>query len=165
VDNVRDRNGCGLKGGAAKGSPDGSLGGDPEQSAHPASASSHPLAVDNFLRSRRWRVGGGCGPHCHPQGSRQAARQDEEGDGLQIILIQVKGGRAAMPTAEDGHRLRAVARHPRARQVLLAGTTSAARSWADEFSTRKKTDHRRAVQYRPLIYVSAVISGASRLQS
>jgi hypothetical protein len=39
---------------------------------------------------------------------------------LQIILIQVKGGKAAMPTEEDGHRLRIVARHHRARQVLLA---------------------------------------------
>jgi hypothetical protein len=47
----------------------------------------------------------------------------KRGDGLQIILIQVKGGRAAMPTAEDGHRLRAVARHHRARQVLLATWT------------------------------------------
>lgn len=89
----------------------------------------------------------------------------KRGDGLQIILIQVKGGRAAMPTAEDGHRLRALARHHRARQELLAGTTSAASSWAGEFSTRKKTDHGRAVQYRPLIYFSAVISSASRLQS
>lgn len=71
-----------------------------------------------------------------------------------------------MPTTEDGHRLRAVARHHRARQVLLAGTTSAASSWAGEFSTRKKTDHGRAVQYRAEpIYVSAVICGASRLQS
>jgi len=44
----------------------------------------------------------------------------KRGDGLQIILIQVKGGRAAMPTAEDGHRLRAVCRRHRAQQVLLA---------------------------------------------
>jgi hypothetical protein len=47
----------------------------------------------------------------------------KRGDGLQIVLIQVKGGRAAMPTAEDGHRLRCVARHHRARQVLLATWT------------------------------------------
>ena len=44
----------------------------------------------------------------------------KRGDNFQIILIQVKGGSAAMPTAEDGNRLRAVARHHRARQVLLA---------------------------------------------
>jgi hypothetical protein len=44
----------------------------------------------------------------------------KRGDRLQIILIQVKGGKAAMPTEEDGHRLRIVARHHRARQVLLA---------------------------------------------
>jgi hypothetical protein len=47
----------------------------------------------------------------------------KRGDSLQIILIQVKGGRAAMPTAEDGRRLRAVARHHRARQVLLSAWT------------------------------------------
>ena len=39
---------------------------------------------------------------------------------FQIILIQVKGGYAAKPTAEDGKRLRAVARCHRAREVLLA---------------------------------------------
>jgi hypothetical protein len=44
----------------------------------------------------------------------------KRGDRLQIILIQVKGGKAAMPTEEDGHRLRIVARHHRAQQVLLA---------------------------------------------
>jgi hypothetical protein len=44
----------------------------------------------------------------------------KRGDALQIILIQVKGGQAAMPTIEDGYRLRAVARRHRARQVLLA---------------------------------------------
>jgi hypothetical protein len=42
------------------------------------------------------------------------------GDALQIILIQVKGGAAALPTAEDWMRLRAVARRHRATGVLLA---------------------------------------------
>jgi hypothetical protein len=45
------------------------------------------------------------------------------GDNFQIILIQVKGGTAPMPTAEDGNRLRAVARHHRARGVLLVSWT------------------------------------------
>ena len=36
----------------------------------------------------------------------------KRGDRLQIILIQVKGGKAAMPTEEDGRRLRIVAKHP-----------------------------------------------------
>ncbi len=44
----------------------------------------------------------------------------KRGDSLQIILIQVKGGRSAMPTTEDGRRLRAVARHHNAQKVLLA---------------------------------------------
>jgi hypothetical protein len=44
----------------------------------------------------------------------------KKGDNFQIILIQVKGGSARMPTTEDGDRLRAVALRHRARQVLLA---------------------------------------------
>lgn len=44
----------------------------------------------------------------------------KRGDALQIILIQVKGGSAAMPTTEDGKRLMAVAKQLHARDVLLA---------------------------------------------
>ena len=44
----------------------------------------------------------------------------KRGDALQIILIQVKGGGAAMPTAEDGRRMRAVAKRLHARHILLA---------------------------------------------
>jgi len=47
----------------------------------------------------------------------------KRGDNFQIILIQVKGGSAPMPTADDGNRLRAVARRHRARGVLLAAWT------------------------------------------
>lgn len=47
----------------------------------------------------------------------------KRGDALQMILIQVKGGRAAMPTTEDGRRLRVVARRHRAQHVLLATWT------------------------------------------
>ena len=42
------------------------------------------------------------------------------GDNFQLILIQIKGGAAAMPTRDDAKRLRAVARRHRARHVLLA---------------------------------------------
>jgi hypothetical protein len=42
------------------------------------------------------------------------------GDALQIILIQVKGGTAAMPTREDAARLRTVAKRHCACDVLLA---------------------------------------------
>jgi hypothetical protein len=42
------------------------------------------------------------------------------GDALQIILIQVKGGTAAKPTAEDATRLRAGAKRHGACDVLLA---------------------------------------------
>jgi hypothetical protein len=44
----------------------------------------------------------------------------KRGDALQIILIQVKGGGAAMPTTEDGKRLRIVAKRLHARHILLA---------------------------------------------
>jgi len=47
----------------------------------------------------------------------------KRGDALQIVLIQVKGGRAAKPTAEDGIRLRAVARRYSAGQSLLGTWT------------------------------------------
>lgn len=44
----------------------------------------------------------------------------KRGDSFQIVLIQVKGGYAAKPTAEDAMRLRAVARRHCACAVLLA---------------------------------------------
>jgi len=44
----------------------------------------------------------------------------KRGDALQILLIQVKGGSAAMPTTEDGKRLRVVAKRLHARHILLA---------------------------------------------
>jgi hypothetical protein len=44
----------------------------------------------------------------------------KRGDLFQVILIQVKGGFAAKPTAEDGTRLRIVAKRHGACAVLLA---------------------------------------------
>jgi hypothetical protein len=44
----------------------------------------------------------------------------KRGDLFQIVLIQIKGGNAANPTAEDGKRLRIVARRHGACGVLLA---------------------------------------------
>ncbi len=44
----------------------------------------------------------------------------KRGDALQIILIQVKGGKSAMPTTSDGKRLSAVAKQLHARNILLA---------------------------------------------
>jgi hypothetical protein len=45
------------------------------------------------------------------------------GDALQIVLIQVKGGAAAMPTVTDWTRLRSVAKRHRATGILLAAWT------------------------------------------
>ena len=47
-------------------------------------------------------------------------RGTKRGDNFRIVLIQVKGGNAAMPTRDDAKRLRAVAKTHRARHVLLA---------------------------------------------
>jgi len=44
----------------------------------------------------------------------------KRGDLFEFVLIQVKGGDAAWPTAEDCRRLRAVARRYRAKAVVLA---------------------------------------------
>ena len=44
----------------------------------------------------------------------------KRGDAFQIVLIQVKGGAAARPTAEDGRRLRKVKQLHNAHEVLLA---------------------------------------------
>jgi hypothetical protein len=43
----------------------------------------------------------------------------KRGDLFEIILVQVKGGAARSPTRDDCLRLRAVARHYRARDVVL----------------------------------------------
>jgi hypothetical protein len=66
----------------------------------------------------------------------------KRGDELQIILIQVKGGRAAMPTAEDGRRLRVVARRHRARHVLLATWTKGKAAEFFYLRPRPKEGHR-----------------------
>jgi hypothetical protein len=53
--------------------------------------------------------------------SERACRElgTKRGDALQIVLIQVKGGCAAKPTAEDAKRLQSVARQHNACAVLL----------------------------------------------
>ncbi len=44
----------------------------------------------------------------------------KRGDILDIVLIQVKGGNARFPTREDIDRLKSVARHHRAKAVVLS---------------------------------------------
>lgn len=53
--------------------------------------------------------------HTLPRG-----RALKRGDALQLVLIQVKGGGAAMPTDDDWRRMRAVEKLHGARDVLLA---------------------------------------------
>ncbi len=69
-----------------------------------------------------------------------SGRGMKRGDALQIILVQVKGGSAAMPTFQDGTRLRAVYKLHHARKVLLG-------SWhkgtaVKFFCLRRKPDKR-----------------------
>jgi hypothetical protein len=61
----------------------------------------------------------------------------KRGDVFQMILIQVKGGSAAKPTAEDAKRLRIVARRHGACKVLLAAWKKG--KAARFYSLRKKT--------------------------
>jgi hypothetical protein len=65
-------------------------------------------------------------------------RGTKRGDALQIILIQVKGGNAAKPTAEDATRLRIIARRHHACGVLLAAWKkgSAARFYSLHMNSR-----------------------------
>jgi hypothetical protein len=51
---------------------------------------------------------------------RSAGRGLKRGDLFEIILIQVKGGSARSPTAEDIARLKRTASHHRAKAVVLA---------------------------------------------
>ena len=71
-------------------------------------------------------------------------------DAFQIILIQVKGGHAAKPTAEDGKRLRAVAHHHHALAVLLAAWRKgkAARFFALRRTANKAVDWREVIDLK-----------------
>jgi hypothetical protein len=51
---------------------------------------------------------------------RQASQGLNRGDLFEIVLIQTKGGSAPRPTPDDLGRLRRVARHHRARAIILA---------------------------------------------
>jgi hypothetical protein len=51
---------------------------------------------------------------------RVASSHLKRGDLLEIVLIQTKGGSAPLPTPSDVARLQAVAKHHRARVVVLA---------------------------------------------
>jgi hypothetical protein len=65
----------------------------------------------------------------------------KRGDTLQVILIQVKGGSAAKPTAEDAARLRIVARRHGACGVLLA-------AWKKGNAARFFSLHKRRPEWR-----------------
>ena len=67
----------------------------------------------------------------------------KRGDCLQVVLIQVKGGRAAKPTAEDATRLRIVARRHGACGVLLA-------AWKKGSAVRFFSLHKRLPEWREI---------------
>lgn len=51
---------------------------------------------------------------------RPANQSQMRGDFFEIVLIQVKGGSARFPTHNDIQRLRCVAKHHKARAIILA---------------------------------------------
>ena len=51
---------------------------------------------------------------------RAAGRTVRRGDRFELVLIQIKGGDAAWPSATDVRRLRDVAKHHRATAIVLA---------------------------------------------
>jgi hypothetical protein len=89
------------------------------------------VRIRRVLSRTRWQLVsfyGKAGGESHGVVDMLAVRKDhgkpiagtKRGDNFQLVLIQVKGGGAAMPTADDAKRLRAVAKRHRARHVLLA---------------------------------------------
>src|SRR5882672_4512978 len=85
----------------------------------------------NTDRSKRWQLVPFPGPNGRESAGivdilairrdhRLANRIIKRGDFFEIILIQVKGGAARRPKMEDILRLRAVAKHYKARDVVLA---------------------------------------------
>ena len=79
-----------------------------------------------------WQIVSFCGPHgCESVGivDLLAVRKDhtspkqkglKRGDLFEMVLIQVKGGKAAWPSVEDIDRLRKVGRFYRAKRIVLA---------------------------------------------
>jgi hypothetical protein len=69
---------------------------------------------------------------------REAPRGMKRGYALQIILVQVKGGTAGRPTAEDAQRMRATARSVRAQFAVLADGRRGARSSSTDLHARTR---------------------------
>jgi len=89
------------------------------------------LAKPGVKLARRWQLVGFPGPAgresagivdlmaIHKDHSKTNGKF-KRGDLFEIILIQIKGGGARWPNAEDIRRLRTVAKHYKAREVVLA---------------------------------------------
>jgi len=87
--------------------------------------------IINYSSKRRWQMVSFDGPGgCESRGIVDliAIRKDHKinapglkrGDLFEIILIQVKGGSARRPSAEDIERLKKVGRHYKAKHLVLA---------------------------------------------
>jgi hypothetical protein len=96
------------------------MGGHDDQSSDLAGIVPHPINF-HFSWPGRTRIHRRRGSYRSEEKDHgEPIRGSKRGDVLQIILIQVKWGSAAMPTVEDGKRLSVVAKRLRARHVLLA---------------------------------------------
>ena len=89
------------------------------------------LGSANVKPTRRWQLVGFPGPAggesagivdlmAIRKNHTQSNSRFKRGDLFEIILIQIKGGGARRPKREDIQRLRAVAKHYNARDVVLA---------------------------------------------
>ena len=75
----------------------------------------------------------------------------KRGDLLEVVLIQVKGGSARAPTANDGERLRQVARIHRAKAVVLF-------SWKRGDNSTFSQLNLRTLQWQPVENAAAIFA-------
>jgi hypothetical protein len=85
------------------------------------------LVTHSHTKGAKWRLvefGGKTGAESYGIVDMIAIRKDHRkvprGDLFELVLIQVKGGGARMPSAADVDRLMAVKKHHRAKEVILA---------------------------------------------
>ena len=86
------------------------MGCDDGEGSYPPGAGTNELAVGDVLWEGRGESVGVVDLVAIRKHHGKPIARTKRGDALQIILIQVKGGRAARPTVDDRKRLQAVAK-------------------------------------------------------
>ena len=80
----------------------------------------------------------------------------KRGDVLLVILVQIKGGSAAMPTTEDGKRLKAVATRLHAKHILLAAWKKGSRARFFSYQPKAKVKAEEWVELTDISELKAV---------